>query len=158
MKRIVLMATVFLFVFLGFAYAAEQIVFVDIARAFEEYKKTTDLDEQLKSKKTERDDLVAELKKLSEGMDLLNDKAKQERQKELAAKEKKLQEVSENLLRERDEMARGILKEIETIIGDYSKKHGHMLVVNDRILLYGDKKLDITDDIIKQLNSQYKKD
>ncbi|MFH1777070.1 MAG: OmpH family outer membrane protein [Candidatus Omnitrophota bacterium] len=157
MKRLVVFTVVCVLVLTGSAYAADKFVCVDIAKIFDEYNKTKDLDEQLQNKKTDRDNLINEMKTLNEGMDLLSDKAKQERQQQIADKEKELRQLSEDLLRERDELARKILEEIQSVIEEQSKKNGYVFVFNDRLLLYKDKKLDITDDIIKILNTGYKK-
>lgn len=157
MKKILAVAVVFFILFCGRAWAAEKMAFVNIAKAFDDYNKTKDFDEQLKSKQGGRDTLVNEVKKLRDGLELLNDKAKQDRQKDIDAKEKELREISGELLRERDKMAGEILKEIEEVIKDYSKKNGFSVVFNDRVLLYAEDKLEITQPIIDALNARYKK-
>ena len=58
---------------------------------------------------------------------------------------------------ERDQMARDILKEIQVVVEEISKKRGYTMVLNERILLYSDKADSITDEILNTLNSRYKK-
>jgi len=54
-------------------------------------------------------------------------------------------------------MVRDILKEMNTVIQKYGENNGYSIILNDRVLLYGGKTLDITDEIIKIMNKNYKK-
>ena len=143
------------------AYAAElKIATIDLSRAFDEFEKTKESDKILEArgndKKGERDRKVTEVKKLKGELDLLSDEGKKEKQAIIDQKVKELQEfdreVRDNLRGERDQMVREILKDIDDVIRQYGSENGYTFILNDRVLLYKDKNLDVTEEIVKRLN------
>ena len=108
MKKLMVFAVAAIFVFgmfLGFAessaYAKEyKMGYVDLAKVFDEYKKTKDseknLDEQAKAKEAVRKGMVDELRKMKDEQALLSDKAKAEKQAAIDAKLKILQDYSKD--------------------------------------------------------------
>ena len=147
------------------AHAAGKIAFVDIANVFDNYQKTKESDKELeaksKGKESELEGKVAELKKLRDGLDLLSDKAKEERQKQIEDKTAELQQfrlaAQNELRRQRDTIAREILKEIDETVQGYAQAQGYDLILNQRTLVYGAPAMDVTSDVLKQLNSKAKK-
>ncbi len=161
-------AVCFGFLFLlsaGTSTADLQVATIDLSRTFDEYQKTKEWDQVLEEKanqsKAERDKKVEEIKKLKAEVDLLKEEARGEKQAVIDQKVKELQafdrEVRDRLRGERDQIVREILKEIDDILQSYGRDKGYTLILNDRVLLYQDKGLDITEDIIKQLNEKHKK-
>ncbi len=153
------------FVMAHTATAAEfKIASIDLSRTFDEFKKTKEADKLLEGKgsekKAERDKKVTEIKKLKDELDLLNDKGKKEKQALIDQKVKELQEfdreVRDSLRQERDQMVREILKEIDGVIKDYGSKNGYTIILNDHVLLYKEKSLDVTNDILEILNKESK--
>ncbi|MDD4908927.1 MAG: OmpH family outer membrane protein, partial [Candidatus Omnitrophica bacterium] len=66
------------------------------------------------------------------------------------------QRVQETELRkDRDEKMKEILKDIEKAVSEYAKKEGFTLVLNDRVLVYQDKSMDITEPVLKILQGYY---
>ena len=166
MKKIaVVLAMIFCFPVSAAMAAAEKIGTVDLARVFDEYQKTKEFDKNLEakgaSKQAERDKMVAEVKKLRDEAELLSTKAKEDRQAAIDEKIKNLQEFDratrDALRRERDNMVRDILKEIETTMQDYGKAQGYSFIFNDRVLVYKAESSDLTPPIIKALNESYAK-
>jgi len=148
------------------AYAAElKIGYVDVARVFDNYNKTKDqdkiLEQQNNKKKEERDKLVKQIRKMKDELDILSEKAKEKKQTQIDEKIKELQEYDQQtrtgLRQQRDEVVRKILKETEQVIEKYAKKNDYTMILNNRVLLYGQKQDDLTDKILKILNSEYKK-
>lgn len=146
-------------------WAAEtRIATIDLSRAFDEFKKTKEADKTLQAKgsekKAERDKKIAEIKKLKDELELLSDKGKQEKQALIDQKVKELQEfdreVRDSLRQERDQMVQEILRHIDQTIKNYGDKNGYTLILNDRVLLYKEKTLDVTNDIIELLNGASK--
>lgn len=141
------------------------IAFVDPDRVFDSYEKTKQLDKQLEGKWTakqaEREKLVTEIKKMRDELELMTAKAREDQQASLTDKMKGLQEfdrqTQEALKRERNDLGKAIVKEIERVVQAYAQQHGYTIVVSSRAVLYGDKTLDITDPIIKTLNGQDQK-
>lgn len=154
---------------LGFftaAYAAgEKIAYIDFIKVFDDYNKTKDFDKQLESKRTtmqkDREKLVSEIKKLKDEMDLMGDKGKETKQAAIDGKLKKLQDFDrENrdaLLKERDDMARQIGKEIKDLVDEIGKKEGCFLILDSRAILYGKEGDNLTGMILKTLNERYAK-
>ena len=52
---------------------------------------------------------------------------------------------------------REILKDIEDVVKKYAEKEGLAFVFNDKVLVYQDKTLNITDKILTTLNGAYVK-
>lgn len=148
-----------------FAQEAGKIAVVDLSRAFDEYQKTKDFDKTLEKrgdvKQQQREDLVKDIRKMRDELELMNESARGEKEKDIEAKIQQLQqfdqEAKTDLVKERDDMVRDILTEMNEVIKEYGKANSYSIILNDRVLLYGEKSLDVTDDIIKILNENYKK-
>lgn len=146
------------------ARAAEgKIVYMDLGKVFDEYNKTKDLDKQLEAKSSakqgERDKLVAEIKKIKDELDLAADKDKAKKQAAVEEKLKKLQDFDrdsrDGLRKDRDDMARTILKEIKDSIDEIAKKEGYAYILDSRAVLFGGDANNLTDRVIKILNDKY---
>jgi outer membrane protein len=142
-----------------------KIAYVDLSRLFSEYGKTKDYDKVLTDKEnaygSERDKKVTEIKGFQDKLNLLSDKEKQAKKTELETKVKTLQDYDKqkqtDLRKEQDEKMKDILKDIEAAVKKYAEGQGYTMVLNDRVLVYQDKTLNITDKIIEILNGGYKK-
>ncbi len=163
---VLLVFSVMMFVCLTGTRAEEiKIGYVNLGKTFDEYEKTKESDSSLEKKgegkQKEREKLVDEIKKLKDEIVLLSNKGKEEKQPIIGEKIEKLQEfdkeVRDELRQERDEMVRDILREIDEVIQDYGKKYGYTAILNDRVLVYGNESIDITQDIIDVLNKDHKK-
>jgi len=134
--------------------------YVDLAKVFDEYKKTKEsekaLEEKGKAKEAERNRMVDELRKLKDEQALLSEKAKGEKQTVIDNKIKILQDFDrvtrDALVKERNDMLGGILKDIEKVVGEYAKSSGYDMVLNSRMLLYGGEQFDITSEVLSRLN------
>lgn len=166
MKRGVVWAVAALFV-LGIvgpaaqAYAKEyKIGYVDLAKVFDEYKKTKEseksLEEKGKVKEEARKKMVDELKKLKDEQALLSEKGKAEKQIVIDNKIKTLQDFDrgarDELVKARNDMLGGILKDIEKVVTEYAKANGYDVVLNSRMLLYGAEQYDLTSEVVTRLN------
>jgi len=142
-------------------YAKEyKIGYVDLAKVFDEYKKTKEseksLEEKGKAKEADRKKMVDELKKLKDEQALLSEKAKAEKQKTIDDKIKVLQDfdrsVRDELMKERNDRLAAIMKDIEGVVTIYAKEAGYDLIVNSRALLYGSEQYDLTKEVLSRLN------
>lgn len=144
----------------GASFAADKFGTVDLAKTFSEYKKTKDYDKALGDREqvytAERDKKVNELKQLQDKLNLLSEKEKESKKTDLDTKVKDFQEFDRqkqtDLRKEQDEKMKELLKDIEDAVKQYSEKEGFTMVFNDRILVYQNKALDITDKVIEILN------
>ncbi len=145
--------------------AGEKIGYVDMAKVFDDYLKTKDFDKSLEgkgaAKQGEREKMVNEIKKLRDEAELSSASAKEEKQANIDEKIKALQEFDRTtrtaLGKERDNMVRDILKEIESVIQDYGKAQGYAFIFYDRALAYKGESSNVTPQVIKVLNDAYAK-
>jgi outer membrane protein len=145
-----------------YAAAGLKVGYLDVGKVFDEYKKTKDQDSLLekdtKVKQADRDKLVSEITRLRDEMELLSEKGKQDKQVIIDEKVKKLQEFDRaaktDLKKKRDDMVTDILKDIDKVVQAYGKKEGYDMIFNDKVIVYKTDGMDITNDIIKILNSQ----
>ncbi len=148
------------------ALAAEgKIGYVDLSRLFDEYYKTKAYDKVLeKEHKTfekERMSKVDEIKEAQGKLSLLTEDKKKELEDEIASKKEALmafdRRMKADLTKKRNEKIREILLEIEKVVSDYAEKEGYAIILNDRVLIYGTPKTDLTEPILKILNSNQPK-
>lgn len=145
------------------APSTPKIGYLDVARAFDAYQKSKAEEKVLEDlsakKQTERDKIVNQVKKLREELELLSDRGKEEKQAQVDEQLQKLQEFDNQarneLRRQRDTIAREILKEIDQVVREFAEQEGFTLILNDRVLLYGASEYDLTDRVIQTLNERY---
>ncbi len=168
MRRLALVVLGILFglsVLVGAAVAAEKFAYVDLSRIFSEYGKTKDYDKVLSDKESaytaEREKKVNDVKQFQDKLNLLSDKEKEAKKPEFETKIKSLQEFDRqkqtDLRKDQDEKMKEVLKDIEEAVKQCATKEGYSLVFNDRVFVYQDKSMDITNKVMVILNSDYKK-
>ena len=142
-------------------YAKEyKIGYVDLAKVFDEYKKTKEsekaMDEKGKAKEAERKKYVDELKKLKDEQAILSDKAKAEKQGVIEAKTKDLQEFrrksQEEFVTARNDILGEVNQDLEKTVSAYAKEAGYNMILDSRVVLYGSDKDDCTNEILSRLN------
>lgn len=139
-----------------------KIGYVNLGKVFDGYEKTkafdADLGKQGKQKDAELQARLGELKKLREGLELLNDQARDAKTREIEQKSDDLQRfrssTARDLSRQRDKIAKEIFTEIQQAVQDYAKANGFAVVFDERGLLYGQPALDVTDAILQQMNNR----
>jgi outer membrane protein len=145
------------------AFAEQKLGYVDLSILFDEYGKTKKYDGVLEEKQASyesaREKRVNEVKQIQDSMNLLSEK---ERKSKESLLEKKINELrdfdrseQQDLRKERDEKMKDILKDIEAAISQYAKQENFTLVFNDRVLVYQDKSLDITKEVLQILQKKY---
>jgi outer membrane protein len=149
---------------ISLAQSETKVGYVDLSRAFDEYQKTKDFDKTLEKKgdikQEQREKLVADIRKMRDESELMNEKARDKKEADIEAKIRTLQEFDQGakseLTKERDDIVRDILREMNAVIKRYGESEGYSIILNDRVLLYGKDSIDLTDEIIKILNDSYK--
>ena len=155
---------VMLFIGAGASYAADggKIGFVDLSRLFDEYHKTKEYDKVLEAKHGELEKLGLEkIEKIKESegkLALLKEDQKKTLETEIDTMKGDAQEFvrqeQSNLTKERNEKIREILLEIEKIVSDYAEKEKYDIILNDRVLIYGNPVQDLTEQILILLNQE----
>jgi outer membrane protein len=147
----------------GTVPAAEgKIGYINLAKLFDEYDRTKAMDAQLEKKGQQKDGelqgRVGELKKLREGLELLNDQAREAKAREIEQKTDDLQRfrtsTARDLRRERDKIAQQLLKDIEAKVQDFAKANGFAVILDSRSLLFGQDAMDVTDEVLAVLNNK----
>ncbi len=139
-----------------------KIGYVNLGKVFDGYERTKASDSTLekkgKEKEKELEGRVGELKKLRESLEVLSDEVRETKSKEVEERADELQRFRTNaardLRRERDKIAKDILKEIQQGIQDYAKANGFTLILDERSLLYANPAYEVTDGVLKTLNSR----
>ncbi len=139
-----------------------KIGYVNLGKIFDGYERTktsdSTLEKQGKQKEVEFQARMEELKKLRQSLELLNDQAREAKTKEVEEKTDELQRfrtsTARDLRRERDGIAKEILKEIQAGVEAYAKANGFSLVLDERSLLYGQPTYDVTDAVLNSLNGR----
>lgn len=147
----------------GTAVAAQELKIgtVNVAKIFDGYERTKQSDAVLekkgKQKEAEYEGRLGELRKLREGVELLNDQNRQAKEREIEEKADALKRfrgnTAEDLRRERNQIAQGILSEIQKGVQQYAKTNGFALIIDERAVLYGQETIDVTDEVLAQLNA-----
>jgi len=164
MKKAAVIIGVMAAVGLGTAAYAEDIVYVDLMKMFNEYRKTADYDKQLEQKQTAKESELQkkkeEIDQMREGLELLKDEARVKREEELSVKANELQTEYRDALtalkEERDQKMQEILEDIEKAVSDYAKKNGHAVIMKKAAVAYADESLERTQEVLNTLNAGQK--
>ncbi|MFN4227444.1 MAG: OmpH family outer membrane protein [Candidatus Ratteibacteria bacterium] len=158
-------------VFLGFMCVgllaqSGKIGYIDIKKVFDNYEEAKKTEANFKKEvddaQKDLDKLEGDIRKMQEDYEKKKNMMKPEEQ---AKKEKeikdKIQELSKIYLETKqrlDEKGKTlesqIFENIKKAISEYAKKNGYSIVVDSRMILYGENAVDLTDEIIKILNKK----
>lgn len=155
--------SIFLMVFLcGGAYADKGTKFgyVDLSRLFDEYYKTKDYDKVLEQEhgnvEKERNAKIEKIRDAQGKLGALAEAKKKDLEQDIEKMKTEIMEFdrvnTEDLTKKRNEKIREILLEIEKVVSDFAEKENYSMILNDRVLIFGNKTLDITEDVLKILN------
>ncbi len=145
--------------------AGKKAGFLDLSKVFDKYEKTREYDSALEGKhkayETERNAKIDKLKEVQGKLALLKEEEKAAVERELEQLTSDLRDFDQaqktDLTKQRDEQLREILLEIEKVVSDFAKKEKYDLILNDRVLIYGNETFDVTDKILNILNEKYNK-
>jgi outer membrane protein len=153
------------------AYGADfKVGFVDSNRILtesEEGKKASKtLQEMISTREALLDEKKAELKKLGEELDnqkkskMFNDEALKEKEANLNKLMRSLQlkanEYQEEVQKKETELKVEIIKGANDVIKSYGEKEGFSLILESVVVIYAQKKNDVTDEILKKYNEASK--
>lgn len=127
--------------------------------AQEEIKKQKDqMELELKQKGGEIEELRKQLER--ESMVMSKEK-REEKEREIRIKindfkslEKRYRAQLQNLEKK---LVNALLKEVAALVQEIGKKEGYLLIINNSGVLYSPNSINITDQLIKQLNARYAK-
>ncbi len=142
-----------------------KIAYVDLSRVFDNYQKTKEQDGVLQKDseafQKERDVMINKVRDAQGKLALMKENEKQKLQADIEKQKAELIEFDKakrtELAQKRDGKVKEILLEIEKVVSEYAKKEGYDYILNDRVLIYGNKENNVTEAILKNLNDSYKK-
>lgn len=142
--------------------AKDKMGYVDLSRLFDEYYKTQDYDATLEAKhknfEEERNTKIESIREAQGKLGLLNEDKKAELEEKIEQMKADLLEFDRqrkaDLTKERNEKIREILLEIENEVSSYAEKEGYSMILNDRVLVFGDPAIDLTEKILEKLNTR----
>jgi Skp family chaperone for outer membrane proteins len=164
MKKIVsILVAVAVFSSFSFVSFAKdlKIGYVNFIEVFNEYKKTKDYDDTLGKKQDEKEKQLKqksdELEKMQSRLSLLKDKEKEKEQQKFENAMKDFRQAYSqariDLKKERDEKMKEIIQDIDKTISDYARKNNFDIILHGSAILYGDKGMDVTAEILKAVNA-----
>ena len=149
-----------------------KVAYVDVKELMTEYKGTKETEDAMKLKsdnlKHQLDSLIAnwqqKVQQYQQGMAKLNPKTRQETEQNLMSEQQNIgqlqQRYQQQLNEEGDESIKGITKEIDSFVKDYAKTKGYTYILgtseDTHTIMFADEKMDITADVLAQLNKSYK--
>ncbi len=160
-----------IFIFLFFVtfnlYAAENYAYVDLIKAMNQSKTGQKMQKEIEDKfnyyKTQVEKIQKQIREIQKQLEspLLSDKAKLEKQAQIRKLERQLQQLTvkaqTDLNKMKAEYEKNLIEKIKAVAKSYGDKHNLNIVFTNGmfgIVLYADKKIDITDKIIKLLDGQ----
>ncbi len=149
----------------GREFSKIKIGFVNFEKAFNDYYKTKEGNAILAKEKSAKEDegrkLVDQINKMRKEAELLSQEAKKTKEEAIREKIRELREFTEisrqGLVQKRNDMWRDIFEEIRKVVKAKAEKEEFSLIFDDKALLYKMDALDITDEIISELNKEDKK-
>lgn len=151
-------------VLMGAANAADKFGYIDVMRTATEYNKAKSYNKKLEDKKAsyqvDVDKKANEIKQVEDKYNLMSDKEKEAKKADLQEKykgfENFVQQKQVDLRKQDLENTKEVVDDIKKAITDYAQKKSYTMVFDQRVLLLENKGMDITEDIIKNLNNGYK--
>jgi outer membrane protein len=140
-----------------------KIAYVELGNVFNNYQKTKDFDAVLQKEsqdaQKQMEDMYKKIQDDQNKLALLKDDEKQKLQasidKEkidfLTMQKEKRAELSKKF----EDMRKEIILEIQKIVTDMATKENYTFIFNDSVLLYGEKETNLSDEVLKTLNSSY---
>ncbi|MCF6223507.1 MAG: OmpH family outer membrane protein [Flavobacteriaceae bacterium] len=148
-----------------------KIAYVDVEEILKEYEGSKEAEKEMKlqSEKiaTELDQLAKsfqqKVQEYQSNTKNLSEKAKKEKEQALMQEQQMIQQrqqmAQQQMQSEGQKKMEKINKEIDTFIEDYAKSNGISFILGTsnqtKSVLYGEEKLNITDDIVTALNGNY---
>lgn len=165
MKVVKLLSVFVLGLFLATAVQAKEmkIAYVDLARVFDNYQKTKEYDAVLQTEsqayQKRRDEMINKIRDAQSKLALLKEDEKRKLSADIEKQKTDLLDFDRQkrteLAQKRDEKVREVLLEIEKVVSAMAKREGYTLVLNDRVLIYGEQELNITEKVLKAMNDNY---
>lgn len=140
--------------------STQKIGFVDLSRLFDEYHKTVEYDKVLEGKSLDfekvRNERIEAIRESQGKLSLLAEDKRKDLEQDIEKKKAELTELDRqkktDLTKERNEKIKEILLEIEKVVSQFAKENNYALILNDRVLIYGNEAINLTEQVLAILN------
>ncbi len=166
--RLVVMGMFSLALILGVSSQAmaQKIGFLDLSKVFDNYQRTKEYDGTLEKSHKEytdkRNEKISKIQEAQSKLALLKEEEKGKLQQEMEQMRADLESFDRaqqtDLTRQRDERIREILLEIEKVSSEFAKQEKYDFILNDRVLIFGNPSMDVTEQVLRMLNEGYSPD
>lgn len=169
MKKLI---TVFSIILLFASCNQVKIAYVDVEEILKEYEGSKKAEEEMKAQSekiaTELDQLAfnfqQKVQEYQQNTNALSANAKKQKEQELMQEQQQIQQrqqMAQQLIQTEGQKRIDIINEdIESFLTDYAKQNGLTYILGTskqtKSVMYGDKDLDITEEVIDALNDDYK--
>ncbi|MDR9458094.1 MAG: OmpH family outer membrane protein [Salegentibacter sp.] len=151
----------------------EKTAYVDTTKLIQEYQEMKDVEAEFSKKsdivKGELDSVAsafqAEVQEYQSQMNSMSQAQRQEREQELMQKQQQLQQQQQQrggvLRQESDAAIDSIVEKVKNYVEEYGKENGYTYIFGSNesaSIMYAKDGLDITEEILEELNASYKKD
>ena len=139
-----------------------KIGYVNMAKVFDGYAKTQASDAALekrgKQKEAELKGRMEELQKMRQSLELLSAEARDAKARAIEERADELQRfrthAAQDLRRERDAIAKGLLEEIQRGVQAFADTNGFSLILDGQTVVHGQDAYDVTDEVLAALNGR----
>ena len=170
------MKKLFLFAVLSVFFIScneEKTAYVDTTKLIQEYQEMKDVEAEFNMKsetvKGELDSVAsafqAEVQEYQSKMNSMSQAQRQEREQELMQKQQQLQQQQQQrggaLRQESDAAIDSIVEKVKNYVEEYGKENGYTYIFGSNEsanIMYAKDGLDITEEVLEELNASYKKD
>ena len=144
------------------SFAADKIGYIQTSKILSSYEKAKKYASEMESKanvaKMEMEKKIAEIKKMEEGLVLLQDKEKEKKELEIQTKYGDLKNFeaskSRELQSESNSKVKDIAQDIDDAMQKFAKENGFTIVFEENTVFFIDKQYDVTDKFLEFLNKQ----
>jgi outer membrane protein len=161
--RIVGLVVALAFLFsIGKSFAADKIGYIQTSKILGTYEKAKKYAAEMESKaniaKAEMEKKVAEIKRMEEGLALLQEKDKEKKRLEIESKFGELKNFEaakgRELQSESNAKVKDISQDIYNAMQKFAKDNGFTIIFEDNTVFFIDKQYDVTDKFLEFLNKQ----
>ncbi|SHF71674.1 periplasmic chaperone for outer membrane proteins Skp [Salegentibacter echinorum] len=150
----------------------EKTAYVDTTQLIQEYKEMKDVEAEFSTKSDSvRKQLDAMAKEFQEEvqayqseMDKMSQAKRKEKEQELMQKQQRIQQQQQmqgnQLRKESDAVIDSIVEKVKDYVGEYGKENGYTYIFGSNEsanIMYAEDGRDLTDEILTELNKDYKK-
>jgi len=148
----------------------EKTAYVDTTKVIQDYKEMKDVESKFEARRDSLTQLITgpqqqfqqEVQEYQQNMNSMSATQRQAKEQELQQKGQRLQQqqqmIGQQLRNDSDAAIDGVVEKVKDFVAEYGKENGYTYIFGSNEsanIMYAKEGLDITDDILKELNESY---